>query len=98
MRSFLGRKRSVRSTLFFSYLLLIVLTMAFMTVFSYFYTANALTRAAINALKDLSSKLVEALDSELFKMISYCGFIEADGSTYGICGSCKPGAQGAAKQ
>ena len=42
--------------------------MAFMTVFSYFYTANALTRAAFSALKDLSTKLVEALDSELFKM------------------------------
>jgi two-component system sensor histidine kinase YesM len=68
VRAFWSRKRSVRSTLFFSYLLLIVLTMAFMTVFAYFYTANALTRAAINALQDLSTKLVQALDSELFKM------------------------------
>lgn len=68
MRAFWSRKKSVRLTLFFSYLLLIVVTIAFMTVFSYFYTANALTRAAINALQDLSTKLVEALDSELFKM------------------------------
>ena len=37
-------------------------------------------------------------DSELYRMISLCGFIEADGSGYGICGSCKLGAQGSVKQ
>jgi len=37
-------------------------------------------------------------DSEINKMVSFCGFIQADGSGYGICGSCKPGAAGAAKQ
>jgi two-component system, sensor histidine kinase YesM len=70
VKAFWSRKRSVRSTLFFSYLLLIVLTMAFMTVFSYVYTADALTRVAINALRDLSEKLIDALDVELFKMNS----------------------------
>ncbi len=44
--------------------------MAFMTVFSYFYTSNALTRVAINGLRDLSAKLIDALDTELFKMNS----------------------------
>jgi two-component system sensor histidine kinase YesM len=42
--------------------------MAFMTVFSYFYTAKALTGTAIKALNDLSAKMVEAMDTELFKM------------------------------
>ncbi len=70
MRAFWSRKRSVRSTLFFSYILLILITMAFMTVFSYFYTSNAFTRASINALRDLSGKLIDALDTELFKMNS----------------------------
>ena len=37
-------------------------------------------------------------DSELYRMISLCGFIEANGSGYGICGSCKLGAQGSVKQ
>ena len=37
-------------------------------------------------------------DSELDKMVSYCGFIKADGSGYGICNSCTLGAAGAAKQ
>jgi hypothetical protein len=36
--------------------------------------------------------------SELAKMTSFCGFIQADGSKFGICNSCKPGAQGANKQ
>ena len=44
--------------------------MAFMTVFSYVYTADALTGVAINALRDLSGKLIDALDAELFKMSS----------------------------
>ena len=35
---------------------------------------------------------------ELQKMTSYCGFIQANGSGYGICNSCRPGAQGATKQ
>ena len=35
---------------------------------------------------------------ELAKMTQTCAFIQADGSGYGICGSCKPGAQGATKQ
>ena len=36
--------------------------------------------------------------SEYSKLISYCGFIQADGSGYGICKSCANGAAGAAKQ
>jgi hypothetical protein len=36
--------------------------------------------------------------SELTKLSSYCGFIQALGSGYGICRSCRTGAQGADKQ
>jgi hypothetical protein len=35
---------------------------------------------------------------ELAKMTAMCAFIEADGSFFGICKSCSPGAAGAAKQ
>jgi hypothetical protein len=35
---------------------------------------------------------------ELTKLTSYCGFIQADGTSFGICGSCRQGAAGAAKQ
>jgi two-component system sensor histidine kinase YesM len=64
------RRRSVRSTLFATYLLLIVLSTAFLTIFSYSYTANLMTRAAINALRDVSSSVVDAMDAELLKMNS----------------------------
>ena len=36
--------------------------------------------------------------SEFAKLTSYCAFIIADGSGYGICGSCTSGAAGATKQ
>jgi len=36
--------------------------------------------------------------SELSKLTAYCGFIEANGSGYGICKSCANGAAGAARQ
>jgi hypothetical protein len=36
--------------------------------------------------------------TELQKMTQLCGFIQANGSGYGICGSCKVGAAGAVKQ
>jgi hypothetical protein len=36
--------------------------------------------------------------SEMFKMTSFCGFIQAIGSHYGICNSCQTGASGAAKR
>jgi hypothetical protein len=36
--------------------------------------------------------------SEFAKMTSFCGFIQADGSKFGMCNSCTPGAQGAQKQ
>lgn len=35
---------------------------------------------------------------ELQKLTSFCSFIQADGSFYGLCKSCYPGAQGAARQ
>jgi DNA-binding beta-propeller fold protein YncE len=35
---------------------------------------------------------------ELTKLTSFCGFIQSDGSKYGICNSCRDGAQGAVKQ
>jgi hypothetical protein len=36
--------------------------------------------------------------TELQKMTSYCGFIQSNGSGYGICNSCRTGAQGSLKQ
>ena len=36
--------------------------------------------------------------SELSKLTLYCGFIQANGSGFGICKSCKQGAQGGQKQ
>jgi hypothetical protein len=36
--------------------------------------------------------------TEFNKMTSFCGFIQANGSKFGICNSCKPGAQGGRKQ
>lgn len=36
--------------------------------------------------------------SELTKITQYCSFIQAIGSGYGICNSCREGAAGAAKQ
>jgi len=36
--------------------------------------------------------------SEYSKLVSYCGFIDANGSGYGVCKSCANGAAGAAKQ
>ena len=36
--------------------------------------------------------------TELAKLTTYCGFIQANGSGYGICKSCREGAAGAARQ
>jgi hypothetical protein len=36
--------------------------------------------------------------SELAKMTQFCAFIQSNGSGYGICGSCKEGAAGAASK
>ncbi|HEV3334509.1 MAG TPA: hypothetical protein VG096_26155 [Bryobacteraceae bacterium] len=36
--------------------------------------------------------------ADLNNFSATCGFIKADGSSFGICGSCKPGAIGANKQ
>jgi len=35
---------------------------------------------------------------QLAKLTTYCGWIQANGSGYGICKACKQGAQGAQKQ
>lgn len=37
-------------------------------------------------------------DSELAKLTSYCGFIQANGSGFGICKSCRLGGLGGAQQ
>ena len=60
--------KSVRAAFFSSYLLLILVSIPLLTIFSYFYTANALKRQAIGALQDLSAAVVDAVDAELFKM------------------------------
>ncbi len=62
--------KAFRSTLFASYLLLVVLSTAFVTVFSFFYTRNAMTRLAMTTIGDVSSRLVDALDAELLRMNS----------------------------
>jgi hypothetical protein len=36
--------------------------------------------------------------AELARITSFCGFIQANGSGFGICASCKPGGQGAVHQ
>jgi hypothetical protein len=35
---------------------------------------------------------------ELARVTSFCGFIQANGSGFGICRSCRLGGQGAVKQ
>jgi hypothetical protein len=35
---------------------------------------------------------------ELARLTSFCGFIQANGSGFGICRSCRLGGQGAVKQ
>jgi len=37
-------------------------------------------------------------DTELTKLTTYCGFIQANGSTFGICKSCRFGGLGGAQQ
>jgi hypothetical protein len=37
-------------------------------------------------------------ETQLLKMTSYCGFIQANGSGYGICRSCRQGAAGAVRR
>jgi hypothetical protein len=44
------------------------------------------------------SPVATANASEINKLTSYCGFIQANGSGYGICKSCREGAAGAARQ
>lgn len=36
--------------------------------------------------------------AELARITGFCGFLQANGSGYGICRSCHPGGQGAVKQ
>ena len=36
--------------------------------------------------------------AELARITSFCGFIQSDGSGFGICSSCKPGGQGGVHQ
>jgi hypothetical protein len=50
------------------------------------------------AVTETHFRQVSLSASELNKMSSFCGFIQADGSKFGICNQCAPGAAGAAKQ
>jgi two-component system sensor histidine kinase YesM len=70
LKAFGRRAGSVRAALFTSYLLLIVLSTAFVTVFSWISTANALNGQAIRSLRDLSLKITDSLESELSRMNS----------------------------
>ncbi len=78
-RPWARRRKSVRSTLFATYLLLIVLSTAFLTIFSYSYTANMMTRTAMNALRDVSRGVVDAMDGELLRMNSVSVAIASSG-------------------
>jgi hypothetical protein len=57
--------------------------------------ALALTETAFSAV---TLPAITAPGSELYKMTSLCGFIESDGSGFGICNSCTSGGAGAAKK
>ena len=47
---------------------------------------------------DYETKNATLSPVELAKLTSYCGFIQADGSGFGICKTCGQGAAGAARQ
>ncbi|HEV3329923.1 MAG TPA: hypothetical protein VG096_03010 [Bryobacteraceae bacterium] len=50
------------------------------------------------AVTETHFRQVSLSASELKKMTSFCGFIQADGSKFGICNECADGAAGAARQ
>ena len=50
------------------------------------------------AVTENEFSFAELSATELSKLTSYCGFIQSNGSSYGICNSCSTGAQGAARQ
>jgi hypothetical protein len=60
-------------------------TLHLLTGDGYALTETAFDKAGISA-------------AELARITSFCGFIQANGSGYGICRSCRLGGQGAVKQ
>ncbi len=62
------RKKSVGSTLFFSYVILVLSTIVTFTAVFYFFTTDLLKNKAMDALRDISSSLVNSLDSEISRM------------------------------
>ena len=63
-----GVVKTVRRTLFSSYLVLILLSVIIFTVFFYFYTSKVLKEMAINSLQGLSTSVTNSLDSEINRM------------------------------
>ncbi|WP_455383634.1 sensor histidine kinase [Salinispira pacifica] len=62
------KRRTVRSTLFSSYVLLLLPSVLFLTLFAFAYTSDALRNMAVDSLKDVSSAVLESLNVELQKM------------------------------
>ena len=65
---------------------------------SWFTTLHATPTAGSYAVTENAFAKADLSASELSKLTLYCGFIQANGSGYGICKSCKQGAQGATRQ
>jgi hypothetical protein len=61
-------------------------------------TIHATPAAGIYNTTETAFEKAELSASELSKLTLYCGFIQANGSGFGICKSCKQGAQGSMKQ
>ena len=60
-------------------------------------SASSSTTGSATALTETEFSKAVLSTSELTKLTSYCGFIQANGSGYGICKSCKTGGLGANK-
>ena len=61
-------------------------------------TIHATPVAGVYNTTETAFEKSELSASELSKLTLYCGFIQANGSGFGICKSCKQGAQGGVKQ
>jgi streptogramin lyase len=60
-------------------------------------TLHALPSGGFGVTENAFSR-VAASSSELSKLAAFCGFIQANGSGFGICNACRPGAQGATRE
>jgi hypothetical protein len=61
-------------------------------------TLHATPTAGTYAVTETAFEKAGISAAELARVTSFCGFIQANGSGYGICRSCRLGGQGATKQ